>query len=423
MKNILLIITGSVGAVKSYDLIRLLKSDGRYDVRCILTKGAKNFVTPMSCSTLSGNKSYDELFSHEDEAEIGHISLAREADIVLVAPASADFIAKTANGLCDDLASTIYLATKAPVIFAPAMNTAMLEHPATRENINKLEEYGNYIIPTNEGKLACGEEGSGKMAEPEEIIEYMEKIIEAEERKSKPLFGLSAIVTSGPTRESIDPVRYISNYSSGKQGYAIAESLSKMGANVKLISGPTNLEKPESVELIKVESADEMLTECKHNVPVDIAICAAAVADWKPASRQSQKIKKQDNAQPQIFSFTQNPDILFELSKNSKNRPKLVIGFAAETEHLLENAMVKMERKNCDWIVANDVSGGEVFDSEENTVYIITHDQQVLIENKGKKDIANSLGEMIADFFSKGELSKRKTENKKSKENKLCLIK
>jgi phosphopantothenoylcysteine decarboxylase / phosphopantothenate---cysteine ligase len=398
-QKILLLVTGSVAAYKALELVRLCKKNN-IDVTCVLTKSASAFVTPLSFAALSGNKVYTELLCYDDEVEMGHIKLSRESDAVVVAPATANFIAKMANGICDDLASTICLATDKKVFLAPAMNTKMFEHPATKRNIKTIEDDGITIIEPATGLLACGEEGYGKLAEPEAIFKIVKEYLK-NGGVTKPLSGLKALVTSGPTREQFDPVRYISNFSSGKQGYAIAEALHKFGADVTLVSGPTNLRPPVGVKFISTESADDMLQECKKLLPSDIAICAAAVADWKPASTADEKIKKTGTNQIPIFSFTENPDILHELSRNSKSRPKLVIGFAAETEHLVENAMVKMERKNCDWIIANNVKSGKVFGSDKNTVYIITQDDHKKIENKSKQFIAEELAKQIATYFGR----------------------
>ncbi len=405
MTKILLIVTGSIAAIKVPDLIRKAKDQG-HDVTCVLTKSASNFVTPMSLAYLSGNKVYEQMFNAEEEADMAHISLSRNNDIVVIAPASADFLAKMANGFCDDLASTIYMASDKPVVVAPAMNTKMYEHPATKRNIAQLKKDGVTFIEPVSGKLACGEEGLGKMAEPDDILGFLKKfsknLPKQTEKKSvavKRLSGLRCLVTSGPTRENIDPVRYISNYSSGKQGYAIAEALSDEGAEVFLVSGPTSLIAPENVQLIAVESAQEMLNACNKLLPVDVAICAAAVADWKPEYVADQKIKKTQDTQHQILSLIENPDILADLSKSGKNRPSLVVGFAAETEHLIENAMVKMERKGCDWIVANNVAEDKVFGSDDNTVCIITKESQECLSERSKIEIAEKLTDMISEYL------------------------
>jgi phosphopantothenoylcysteine decarboxylase/phosphopantothenate--cysteine ligase len=408
MARILLIVTGSIAAIKIPDFIRRAKEQG-HDVTCVLTKSAANFVTPLSLAYLSGNKVYEHMFNPDEESEMAHISLSRNNDVILIAPASADFLAKMANGFCDDLASTIYMASDKPVVVAPAMNTKMFEHPATKRNIAQLKKDNVLFIEPVSGKLACGEEGLGKMSEPEDILNYLKGFLKntparktnIQNLKQKTLVGVRCLVTSGPTRENIDPVRYISNYSSGKQGYALAESLANEGAEVYLVSGPTSLETPEGVKLVPVESAQQMLDTCVKLLPVDVAICAAAVADWKPENKSDHKIKKQPDHQPQILSLIENPDILFELSKPGKTRPSLVIGFAAETEHLIENAMVKMERKGCDWIVANNVLEDKVFGSDKNSVCIITKDIQECLDDKPKEEIANRIVDLISEHISK----------------------
>jgi len=401
-KRILLIITGSIAAVKSIDLIRMLKEKAM-DVTCVLTASGAEFVTPLSLASLSGNKVYGELFSLEDENEMGHIRLSRENDLIVVAPASANMLAKLCHGLADDLASTILLATDKPVMVAPAMNVKMWEHPATQRNVRQLKEDGiNFIGPAN-GSLACGEEGFGRMAEPEDIVLEVENYLSSngDKRQSgKPLSGYTALVTSGPTVEKIDPVRYITNRSSGKQGYAIAAALVRAGADVTLIAGPTSLRDPRGVNTIHVESAKDMLDACNSTLPVDIAVCAAAVADWSVATIATQKIKKSERKQDFTLTFAENPDILHALSKSGKNRPRLVIGFAAETELVIENARVKLEQKGCDWIVANDVSDGKVFESDKNTVHVISKTGQEDWPNLTKEKVAEKLSTKIAEFFS-----------------------
>jgi phosphopantothenoylcysteine decarboxylase/phosphopantothenate--cysteine ligase len=402
MPKILLIVTGSIAAVKIPDLIRKGREAG-LEITCVLTSAGSQFVTPVSLAYLSGNKVYENMFKPEDESDMAHINLSRDNDLILVAPASANFLAKLANGLCDDLASTICLASNKPIIVAPAMNTKMLEHPATKRNIAQLKKDNIVFIEPNSGKLACGEEGAGKMAEPEEILSFIKGFLRNSNanNKGKDLFGIKCLVTAGPTRENIDPVRYISNHSSGKQGYAIAQELAERGAEVTLVSGPTSLQKPKNVNFISVESANHMLTACLKSLPVDVAICAAAVADWKPENKSDQKIKKSPEKQIQILSLIENPDILAELSKATKNRPNLVIGFAAETEHLIENAKVKMETKGCDWIVANNVLENEIFGSDKNSVCIITKDSEECLDDKRKDEIAIRLTDLICEHISK----------------------
>lgn len=412
MPKILLIITGSIAAVKTPELVKKGMEAG-LDITCVLTTAGAQFVTPVSLAYLSGNKVYESMFSPDDESEMAHINLSRDNDLILVAPASANFLAKLSNGLCDDLASTICLASNKPIIVAPAMNTKMLEHPATKRNITQLKKDNVIFIDPSSGKLACGEEGAGKMAEPEEIINFLKGFLRTSNPnyKGKDLYGVKCLVTAGPTRENIDPVRYISNHSSGKQGYSIAKELADRGADVTLVSGPTSLERPKNVNFISVESANHMLTACLKSLPVDVAICAAAVADWKPENKSEQKIKKTAEKQIQILSLIENPDILAELSKSSKNRPNLVIGFAAETEHLIENAKVKMETKGCDWIVANNVLENEIFGSDKNSVCIITKDSEECLDNKRKDEIATRLTDLICEHVTKNKKKSLKAVN------------
>lgn len=400
--KVLLIITGSIAAVKCPDLISQLKDKG-IDVTCVLTKGGEGFITPLSLASLSGNKVYKELFSLTDETDMGHIALSRKNDLIVVAPASANILAKMTYGLADDLASTLLLATDKPVLAVPAMNVKMWQHPATKRNVKQLKEDGIAFVGPNKGDLACGEEGFGRMAEPSEIVVEIEKFLIGKGNRrdeNKPLSGYSALVTSGPTIEAIDPVRYITNRSSGKQGNAVAASLAKLGADVTLITGPTNRPAPKGVNVVSVESAKEMLLAAEKAIPVDIAICAAAVADWGVAQVAKQKIKKTGNRQDFTLTFAENPDILVALSKNTKNRPKLVIGFAAETELVIENARVKLEQKGCDWIVANDVSDGKVFESDENMVHIITATNQEDWPKLTKEQVAEKLASKIAEYFN-----------------------
>lgn len=411
MANILIIVTGSIAAIKAPDLVSKLRKRG-HNVTCVLTESAKHFVTADSLSYISGNKAHDNMFSPADEAKMAHINLSRENDIILVAPASADFIAKMAHGFCNDLASTICLASNKEIVVAPAMNVEMYKKPATKRNVKTLKGDGIFIIEPEKGRLACGEEGLGRMADIDRILSVISskiKDIDAINNKIN-LNGLKCLVTSGPTRENIDPVRYISNYSSGKQGHSIAEALAKFGAEVNLVSGPTNLEVSENINLIRVDSATEMRDACKSLLPVDIAICAAAVADWKPENESNQKIKKQADINTQMLTLIENPDILYEISKSGKNRPKLVVGFAAETEHLVENAMVKLERKGCDWVVANNVAKDDVFNSDENTVQIISSSGVIdIIEKEPKIVIAQKLCGLISEYFEDGKVSFLKT--------------
>ncbi len=366
-KRVLLIVSGGIAAYKSLELIRRLRDKGAA-VRCVLTRAGAEFVTPLSLSALSGDKVYGELFSLTDEAEMGHIQLSRAADLLVVAPASADLLAKMAQGRADDLASTVLLATDKPALVAPAMNVRMWEHPATQANLATLKQRGVLTVGPNEGDMACGEFGFGRMAEPAEIL----AAIEAALGLPGPLSGLRALVTSGPTHEPIDPVRYIANRSSGKQGHAIATALARHGAETTLVSGPSRLADPEGLRAVHVETAAEMLAACRAALPVEIAVCAAAVADWRVAAAAQHKIKK-DNGMPAALELAQNPDILAELSQPGPERPSLVIGFAAETEKVVEQGRAKLARKGCDWILANDVAPGTAtFGGDDNLIHLIT---------------------------------------------------
>ena len=390
-KSVLLIITGSIAAYKSLDLIRKL-SEAEVIVRCILTKSGEKFVTPFAVSALCEAPVYQDLWSLKDESEMGHIRLSREADLVVVAPASADIIAKMAGGLADDLASCTLLACDKPIILTPAMNSKMWQNPATQRNIATLKKDGVQIIDPESGLLACGEVGEGRMASVDKIADA---ILSGIGHKALGISGKKAIVTAGATREPIDPVRFISNRSSGKQGYAIAESLKNAGAEVVLISGNSELPCPAGVRMIKVETAEEMLAATLKNLPADIAICTAAVADYRPKTLQKQKIKKQSGKALEPLELLENPDILQEIS-NHKNRPKLVIGFAAETKNLIENAKTKLAKKSCDMIIANDVSGGKVFGEAENEVYLVSKETVEKWEKASKKKIAEKLVERIS---------------------------
>ena len=371
-KRLLLIIAGGIAAYKSLELIRRLRERGAA-VRCVLTGGGARFITPLVVASLSGDKVYTELFSLTDEAEMGHIRLSREADLLVVAPATADLMAKMAAGLCDDLASTVLLATDKPVLVAPAMNPQMWGHPATRRNLARLREDGVLTIGPNPGDMACGEVGAGRMAEPAEILAAIEAFFDARGTTRRPLAGRRALVTSGPTREAIDPVRFIANRSSGRQGHAIAGALAAAGADVTLVSGPVGEPDPAGVRaVVRVESARDMLAACEAALPVDVAVCAAAVADWRPAEAAAQKLKKGEGVEPPRIALTPNPDILRRLSRPGPERPRLVIGFAAETQDLLANAGRKLATKGCDWLVANDVSAERgTFGSVVNTVYLL----------------------------------------------------
>jgi phosphopantothenoylcysteine decarboxylase/phosphopantothenate--cysteine ligase len=397
-KRILLIIAGGIAAYRSLDLIRRLRERGA-SVRCILTKGGAQFVTPLSVAALSEQKVYQDLFSLTDESEMGHIRLSREADIIVVAPASADLIAKMANGHADDLASTALLAADKPVLIAPTMNVAMWDHPAVRRNVATLEQWGVHRVGPGSGALACGETGSGRMSEPMDILAAVETVLGITEG-SKPLSGRRALVTSGPTWEPIDPVRFIANRSSGKQGHAIATALADLGADVTLVSGPTNQPTPAGVTLINIESAREMLEACTAALPADIGVFAAAVADWRVAGEATQKIKK--SGAPPTLQMAENPDILRSIASDTSSRPALVVGFAAETENLIEHARAKLVRKGCDWIIANDVSKGTgVFGGDANTLHLVSKAGVEPWPKMDKTAAAQRLANRIADYFSR----------------------
>ena len=377
-KRILLIVTGGIAAFKAQELIRLLRKH-EASVRCVLTDAGAKFVTPLSLQALTEDKVYSDMFSLTDESEMGHIQLSRDADLLVVAPATANILARMASGLADDLATTVLLATDKPVLAAPAMNVRMWTHAATQANVETLRKRGIQFIGPNDGAMACNEYGPGRMSEPEEIVTAIEALLTTEkpplERPplERPLAGKRALVTSGPTREAIDPVRYISNHSSGKQGHAIAAALAQLGADVTLVSGPVGVADPAGVTVVKIESAEQMLAACLAAGKVDVAVCAAAVADWKMAKPASAKIKKKAGSAPPALELAPNPDILATLSKPGPKRPALVVGFAAETENLVANAIEKRTRKGCDWIVANDVSPASgTFGGERNTVHLIT---------------------------------------------------
>ena len=392
--NILLIISGSVAAFKSLELIRRLRERGAI-VRVIVTKGGEHFVTPLSVAALSEQPVYTDLWSLKDEIEMGHIRLSREADFVVVAPASADIIAKMANGLADDLASTTLLACNKPVFVAPAMNTMMWNHPATQRNIAQIQQDGAVLIAPSEGTLACGEVGAGRMAEVEDIVKALFAV-----SSHQSLVGVKALVTSGPTYEPIDPVRFIGNRSSGKQGHAIAAALARAGAQVHLVSGPTSLPDPAGVKTTHVTTAEQMLAACDNALPVDIAVCAAAVADWRASEPSARKLKKAALGSVPELHLIENPDILAHIAAHPSKRPPLVIGFAAETEALEENAAAKLKRKQCDWILANDVSEGQGFDREENTITLLTQKDEVKWPRMSKQAIAEKLVEEIIAYRS-----------------------
>jgi phosphopantothenoylcysteine decarboxylase/phosphopantothenate--cysteine ligase len=365
--SVLLIIGGGIAAYKSLELIRRLRERGVV-TRTILTDAGAQFVTPLSASALSGEKIFQNLFNLTDEAEMGHIQLSRAADLVVVAPATADLMAKLANGHANDLASTALLATDKRVLMAPAMNVRMWNHPATQRNVKRLKDDGVIFVGPGDGEMACGEFGPGRMAEPNEIV----SAIEAALAQPGALTGMRALVTAGPTHEPLDPVRFIANRSSGKQGYAIADALARAGAETVLVSGPVEITPPPRVKLLRVETAREMLAACESILPVDVAVCAAAVGDWRPEIAANHKIKKRENGGSPALKLTANPDILYTLSHSPK-RPSLVIGFAAETENVVAHAQDKRTRKGCDWIVANDVSPGTgIMGGDSNRVHLIT---------------------------------------------------
>ena len=394
-KSILLIIGGGIAAYKSLDFIRRAKERGA-KVRCILTRAAQHFVTPLSVAVLSEEPAFTELFDLKNETEIGHIRLSREADLIVIAPATADFLAKMAHGHCDDLASTVLLAADKPVLAAPAMNWRMWEHPATRRNLSQLKADGVYFVGPNEGPMACGETGFGRMAEVDEILAAAEKVLEGE--SAKPLAGRNVLITAGPTFEPLDPVRFIGNRSSGKQGYAIAVAAARLGARVTLIAGPNALPDPRGVATVRVETAQKMLEAAEAALPADIAVFSAAVADWRAASVQAEKIKKSESA-PEL-RLVENPDILRTIAKRSTNRPRLVIGFAAETGNIIAQAVQKLESKGCDWIVANDVSEGGVFGRNRNAVHVITRSKVQSWPEMSKEEVADRLVRAASDWLT-----------------------
>jgi len=390
-KKILLIICGGISAYKSLELIRLLKKQG-VEIKTILTKSAKKFVTPLSIASLSKGKVYDDLFNSENEVEMDHISLSRWADIILVAPATANTISKLSAGSSDNLASTVILASDKNIFLSPAMNVRMWEHPSTKQNVNKLKSYGYKIIGPETGDMACGEFGEGKMTEPKDIFQTIDAYFAKFNKNQK----LKALVTAGPTKEYIDPVRFITNKSSGKQGYALAKSLAKRGFQTTLISGPTNLQVDDNINLIKVETADEMFKATQENLPTDVAILSAAVADFKVKEQKNEKIKKNDYLH---LELQKNIDILNYVSNHNSFRPKLVIGFAAETNDVRENAQKKLIEKNCDWIIANDVSNNSIgFDSDFNEVSIFYKDKEFKNERltiKKKSEISEEITDRV----------------------------
>ncbi|HRJ02514.1 MAG TPA: bifunctional phosphopantothenoylcysteine decarboxylase/phosphopantothenate--cysteine ligase CoaBC [Hyphomonas sp.] len=394
-KRILLIIGGGIAAYKSLELIRELGRRGIAS-RVILTKAGAEFVTPLSVAALSGEKVYSELFDLTNETEMGHIELSRSADLVVVCPATADLMAKAANGLANDLASTTLLATDKPVLMVPAMNVRMWEHAATKRNVARLRADGVTVVEPDVGPMACGEFGPGRLPDVLVIAAEVEAMLSP---KAKRLSGLHALVTAGPTREPLDPVRYISNHSSGKQGYAIAAALAAEGARVTLVSGPVSLAAPPGVERVQVETAREMLKACEDALPADVFVSVAAVADWRPVKAAPQKLKLKGKGAAPSIELAENPDILRTLSHKRKHRPLLVIGFAAETHDVEALATDKRARKGCDWIVANDVSG-DVMGGAENEVYLITAEGSEHWPRLAKEDVSRRLAARVADALT-----------------------
>ncbi len=397
-KSILLIVSGGIAAFKAPELIRRLREAGTRPT-VVMTQAAKAFVTPLTLASLSGNKVYEDLFSLTDEIEMGHIELSRSADFVLVAPATANLMAKAANGLADDLASTLLLATDKAPVFAPAMNVRMWKHPATQKNLALLKAAGATILGPAEGEMACGEFGPGRLIEPIEIVQRLQEICKAGRPNASVglLSGRRVIVTAGPTREPLDPVRYISNKSSGKQGYAIAGAFAAAGAKTILVSGPVEIGPPPGVTVRKVETAVEMLEAVQSELPADIFIAAAAVADWRVKTAGQQKTKKGPKGPP-TFELVENPDVLATISHDVKNRPNLVVGFAAETENLVQNAQAKLKRKGCDLIVANDVGAEqEIFGGDRNRVVIVDGKGAEPWPQAGKDDVARRLVALVAE--------------------------
>lgn len=408
-RSVLLIITGSVASYKSLELIRLLRAQG-VTVNAILTKSGAEFITPLAISSLTGTKTYTDLFSLTDETEMGHIELSRSAEIVLVAPASANILAKMANGIADDLATTALLATNKPVLVAPAMNHKMWSHPATKRNMAQLVGDGIHLIAPTEGDMACGEFGVGRMAEPAAIMNSLQSLVPSLQKDKNTgdwqlmtgdsLKGKRAVVTSGPTVEAIDPVRYLGNRSSGKQGHAIAQALAEAGAEVTLISGSVTIPDPKGpANVVHTGNAEAMLEAVKKALPADIFVAAAAVADWRLAEPAKQKLKKKSGEAKLTLELVPTVDILAQVA-TSKQRPELVIGFAAETEKLLEHARAKRLKKGCDWLIANEVGEARVFGADDNTVTLITESSEESWPLASKTDIAHKLVTKIAEHFA-----------------------
>ena len=394
-KKILLVIGGGISAYKALDLIRLLKKNN-VNIKTILTKSGREFVTPLSVTTLTKSKTFEDIFDKNSEAEIDHISLSRWADLIIVLPTTANFMTKLSIGRAEDLATTVLLASNKEILLVPAMNVRMWLHKATQRNLKILQDYGYNFIGPEKGEMACGEFGEGKMSSPRQIYSYLKNYFSEKNLVRKK--NLSAIVTTGPTREYLDPVRYISNESSGKQGYEIALALKKLGIKTKLIAGPSNLTASNDLYIKNITSAKEMMNEVKKSLPVDIAVCAAAVSDFKPINKSKSKIKKNENNFDKI-NLEKNADILDYLSKNNKARPRLVVGFSAETENVIQNSKLKIKEKYCDLIIANDVSGKDTgFNSDYNKVSIIDRKGKVKSIPKNKKSyIANTIARIILD--------------------------
>ncbi|MBA4778199.1 MAG: bifunctional phosphopantothenoylcysteine decarboxylase/phosphopantothenate synthase [Sphingomonadales bacterium RIFCSPHIGHO2_01_FULL_65_20] len=394
--HILLIVGGGIAAYKACELIRLIRKAGM-SVRCVLTDGGAQFITPMTLAALSENEVFTTLWDLKNETEMGHIQLSREADLIVVCPATADLLAKMAAGISDSLATTVLLATDTPVLAVPAMNVRMWQHAATQRNVARLRSDGVTVVDPDDGAMACGEYGPGRLPEPVAIMERIEAALGRRPiGKAGPLAGKRILITAGPTHEPIDPVRYIANRSSGRQGFAIAEAAAAMGADVQLIAGPVHLPTPPGVTQIDVETAREMAAAVDATLPADIAILVAAVADWRTADAAEQKIKKTGGALP-VLQLAENPDILAGLARDAR-RPALLVGFAAETENVIEHAQAKLARKGCDWIVANDVSG-DVMGGSENAVHIVTADGVESWSNLPKDQVARKLMEKIADVI------------------------
>ena len=404
-RRILLIVGGGIAAYKCLDLIRRLGERG-ISVRAVMTAAAREFITPLAVGAISGGRVFTELFDREEEHDIGHIRLSREAELIVVAPTTADLLARMAGGHADDLATSILMATDKPVLVAPAMNPRMWLHPATRRNVATLASDGIHFVGPNSGEMAeRGEAGPGRMAEPLEIVAAIERLLPHTEQRG-PLSGRHVLITSGPTYEPIDPVRYIANRSSGKQGYAIATAAARLGARVTLVTGPVHLPDPTGAQVVRVETASEMLAAVKSALPADIAIFAAAVADWRVASAAGEKIKKAPGSPTPLLQLVENPDILKQISARGPDRPALVIGFAAETENVVEFAKKKRKAKGCDWIVANDVSPETgVMGGDRNAVHLITADGVENWPAMSKSEVAGHLVERAATHLTQTQVS------------------